>query len=45
LELDEAVFTKSRKIIEQALEGGKQLTRHELYSILELSMILPPGRE
>jgi hypothetical protein len=35
LDLDDAVLSKSRKIIEQALEGGKHLTRNELYTILE----------
>lgn len=44
LELDEAAFTKSRKIIEKALEGGKQLTRHELYSILEIEGISTPNQ-
>jgi hypothetical protein len=35
LELDEAVFVKSRIIIEKALEGNKRLTRPELYDFLE----------
>jgi hypothetical protein len=35
LELDEAVFGKSRKILIKALQGGKQLTRPELGSALD----------
>lgn len=35
LELDEAVFSKSTKILIKALEGGKQLTRPELGSALD----------
>ncbi len=35
LELNEAVFSESRTIIEKALEGNKQLSRPELYQLLE----------
>ena len=35
LELDEAVFRQTNKLIEKALEGGKQLTRPELATILQ----------
>jgi len=35
LELDETVIKKSRKIIEKALEGKNNLTRAELYHLLE----------
>jgi len=35
LELDEAVFRKSTKILIKALQGGKQLTRAELGSALD----------
>jgi hypothetical protein len=35
LELDEAVLQKSGKIISEALKGGKQLSRDELYKALE----------
>jgi hypothetical protein len=37
--LDKTVFNKSRKIIIDALEGGKQLTREELYRALEKKKI------
>lgn len=35
LALDEVVFSRSRKIIEQALQGGNQLSRPELFGLLE----------
>jgi len=35
LELDEAVFSKARNIVEIALQGGRQLTRLDLYLLLE----------
>ena len=35
LELDEAVFAKSRIILESNLEGGKPLTRAQIYALLE----------
>jgi hypothetical protein len=35
LELDERVFDKSREILERNLAGGKQLTRAEIYQLLE----------
>lgn len=35
LELDEGVFSKSRKVLIKALQGGKQLTRVELGGALE----------
>lgn len=35
LELDDKVFAKSRKLLEQALLNGKQLTRQEVYGVLE----------
>jgi hypothetical protein len=37
--LDESVFRKSRKIIIDALQGGKILTRESLYDILEKKKI------
>jgi hypothetical protein len=39
LELDHAIFKKSNAILTRALEGGKQLTRTELTSILKKSNI------
>ena len=39
LGLDEAVFTRSKKLFARALEGGKQLTRGALYKILEAARI------
>jgi hypothetical protein len=35
LELNEAVFGRSQDLLIKALEGGKQLTRNELYAVLE----------
>jgi hypothetical protein len=35
LELDDAIFTQSNAIIVKALQGGKQLTRLELKSVLQ----------
>src|SRR5205823_6387041 len=43
LELDEAVFAAGQVAIEQALRGGKQLTRTELATILEPSGIPAHG--
>lgn len=33
--LDKKIFTKSAKLLTAALEGGKQLTRKEVYEVLE----------
>ncbi|MEX2593660.1 MAG: winged helix DNA-binding domain-containing protein [Anditalea sp.] len=44
LELDDTIFMKSRGIIEQALQGGKQLTRHELYAVLNFAGIATAGQ-
>ncbi len=38
--LDKAIFAKSRKIFVKALQGGRQLTRNEMYEALEQSNIL-----
>jgi hypothetical protein len=38
-ELDKKVFTKSAKLLVAALEGGHQLTRKEVYDILERGKI------
>ncbi|HLZ80997.1 MAG TPA: winged helix DNA-binding domain-containing protein [Ktedonobacteraceae bacterium] len=39
LELDDAIFTRSNAVLAKALEGGKQLTRPELVSVLKLAGI------
>jgi hypothetical protein len=44
LELDEATFFKSRKTIERALQGGKQLEREEMYQVLEAARISTVGQ-
>jgi hypothetical protein len=37
--LDKKIFTKSAKLLVAALEGGKQLTRKEVYEVLERGKI------
>ncbi len=44
LELDDEVFSRSRDVIIKALEGGKKLTRPELYRALEDGKIAPTGQ-
>lgn len=39
LGLDEATFTRSKKLLEKALRGGKQLTRAAMYEVLEAGRI------
>ena len=39
LGLDETVFAKSRKILEKSLQGNKQLSRPEIYTILNAAGI------
>ena len=39
LELDDAIFTRSNAALANALQGGKQLTRPELVSVLKLAGI------
>jgi hypothetical protein len=39
LGLDSKVFTKSKKIVSAALAGGRQLTRPEIYAILDRAKI------
>jgi len=39
LEFDEKLFSKCKKLFVKALQGGKQLTRNELYDILEKAKI------
>lgn len=44
LELDEATFAASKKVFVSALEGGKQLTRDEVYQHLEQAGIATTGQ-
>ena len=37
--LDDKIFTKSKKLFTNALQGGKQLTRTEMYKVLEQGKI------
>lgn len=39
LELNDKIFAQSRRVFRQALHGGKQLTRDEMYQALERSKI------
>ena len=39
LEVDEKLFSKCKKLFIKALQGGKQLTRNEMYEILEKAKI------
>jgi Winged helix DNA-binding domain len=42
--LDKSTFNKSKKLFEKALEGGKQLTRDEMYDVLEKGKIRLGGQ-
>jgi hypothetical protein len=44
LELSEAVFSRSRKLISRALRGAAQLTRAEMYQVLEQGKIATTGQ-
>ncbi len=44
LDLDEKTLEKSRQLIIKALEGGKCLTRNEMYQVLEKGGISPAGQ-
>ncbi|MGH7282361.1 MAG: winged helix DNA-binding domain-containing protein, partial [Polyangiaceae bacterium] len=44
LGLDEAAFTKSRRLFERALAGGKLLSRKEMYETLSAGKISPEGQ-
>lgn len=44
LELDERTFTRSARVFVRALEGGKQLTRKEMYATLEAAKISVAGQ-
>jgi len=41
--LDEATFARSKELFENALEGGKQLTRNAMYKVLEAGGITTAG--
>lgn len=44
LELDEAIFARSKQLFTKALQGGKQLTRDEMYAVLEQNTISTAGQ-
>lgn len=44
LGLDAATYTKSRKLLEKALQGGRQLPRDEVYAVLERGKISTDGQ-
>lgn len=44
LELDDMVFGRSKELFNQALQGGKQLTRSEMLQILAQGNIPPTGQ-
>jgi len=44
LELDERTFSRSQKVVVRALDGGKQLTRTEMYRALEAARISVAGQ-
>ncbi len=44
LNLDEAIFARSRELLGQALAGGKVLTRTEMYEVLEQAGITTVGQ-
>jgi hypothetical protein len=44
LELDNAVFTKSKKLFIKALQGNKQLTRDTMYDLLKKARISVSGQ-
>lgn len=44
LEIDEQVVRRSEELLIKALEGGKQLTRPQIYQVLEQGNIAPTGQ-
>ncbi len=44
LELDEAMFARSKNLFTEALQGDKQLTRDEMYQLLERANISTAGQ-
>lgn len=44
LGLDEATYNRSRKLLEKALQDGKQMQRDELYAVLERGKISTEGQ-
>src|SRR5262245_24382308 len=43
-DLDEAAFARSKDLFARALQGGKQLTRNEMYEVLEAGGDSTPGQ-
>ena len=44
LELDDATFSRSKKVFVRVLQGGKQLEREEMYQVLESAHISTEGQ-
>ncbi len=44
LEIDDHTLSRSRELITSALQGGKTLTRHELYEVLENGHVSTAGQ-
>jgi hypothetical protein len=44
LELDEAIFARCKDLFTKALQGDKQLTRDQMYRVLEQNNISPTGQ-
>jgi winged helix DNA-binding protein len=44
LELDDAIFARSKELFAKALQGGKQLTRDEMHQLLERANISTGGQ-
>ena len=44
LDLDDATLARSKDVIVQALQGGRQLSRPALYQLLEVAHISPAGQ-
>ena len=44
LELEPAAFVRAGKVFEKALRGGSQLTREEMYGLLQAARITPKGQ-
>jgi hypothetical protein len=44
LELDEAIFARCKELFTKVLQGGKQLTRDEMYAVLEQNTISTAGQ-
>lgn len=44
LEIDASTYTRSRKLLEESLRGGKQMQRDEAYAVLERGKISAEGQ-